>query len=80
MGLRLEPYEILIAGTPWDTTVCLRFTDTCTTPDGTIVYTNRGVIFGKIAWGKITSYELHEDTEKVVALDKYVASLEYTAL
>jgi hypothetical protein len=38
------------------------------------------VIFGKIAWGKITSYELHEDTEKVVALDEYVASLESTAL
>jgi len=80
VGLRLEPHEVLVVGPPWDTTVCLRFTDTCTAPDGTIVYTNQGVIFGKIAWGKITSYELHEDTEKVVALDKYVASLESTAL
>jgi ketosteroid isomerase-like protein len=80
VGLRLEPHEMLVVGPPWDTTVCLRFTDTCTAPDGTIVYTNRGVIFGKIAWGKITSYELHEDTEKMVALDKYVASLEYTAM
>jgi ketosteroid isomerase-like protein len=79
VGLRLEPHEMLVVGPPWDTTVCLRFTDTCTAPDGTIVYTNRGVIFGKIAWGKITSYELHEDTEKVVALDEYVASLESPA-
>ena len=78
VGLRLEPHEILVVGPPWDTTVCLRFTDTCTAQDGAIVYSNRGVIFGKIAWGKITYYELHEDTEKVVALDEYVASLKST--
>jgi ketosteroid isomerase-like protein len=78
VGLRLEPHEILVTGPPWDTTVCLRFTDRCTAPDGTIVYTNRGMVFGKIAWGKITSYEIHEDTEKVVALDEYVASHEPT--
>lgn len=65
-------------GPPWDTTVCLRFTDRCAAPDGTIVYTNRGMVFGKIAWGKITYYEIHEDTEKVVAFDEYVASHEPT--
>ncbi len=78
VGLRLEPHEILVAGPPWDTTVCLRFTDRCTAPEGTIVYTNRGMVFGKIAWGKITYYEIHEDTEKVVALDAYVASHQQT--
>jgi ketosteroid isomerase-like protein len=78
VGLRLEPHEILVMGPPWNTTVCLRFTDRCTAPDGTIVYTNRGMVFGKIAWGKITSYEIHEDTEKVVELDEYVASHEPT--
>ncbi len=78
VGLRLEPHEIFILGPPWDTTVCLRFTDRCTAPDGTIVYTNRGMVFGKIAWGKITYYEIYEDTEKVVALDEYVASHEPT--
>ncbi len=76
VGLRLEPHEILVVGPPWDTTVCLRFTDRCTAKDGTIAYTNRGMVFGKIAWGKITYYEIHEDTEKVVALDEYVASQE----
>jgi hypothetical protein len=78
VGLRLEPLEIVVVGPPWDTTVCLQFTDTCTAHDGTIVYSNRGVIFGKIVWGKITYYELHEDTEKVAALDEYVASLKST--
>ncbi len=78
VGLRLEPHEILVTGPPWNTTVCLRFTDRCTAPDGTIVYTNRGMVFGKIAWGKIIYYEIHEDTEKVVTLDAYVASHEPT--
>ena len=78
VGLRLEPHEILVIGPPWDTTVCLRFTDRCTAPNGTIVYTNRGMIFGKIAWGKITYYEMHEDTEKVVALDEYVTTRQPT--
>jgi ketosteroid isomerase-like protein len=78
VGLRLEPHEILVMGPPWNTSVCLRFTDRCTAPDGTIVYTNRGMIFGKIAWGKITYYEIQEDTEKVVALDAYLASQEPT--
>ncbi len=41
-------------------------------PDGDVVYENRGVIFGKIAWGKIKSYEVFEDTQKVAAFDDYL--------
>lgn len=80
VGLRLEPHEMLVAGPPWDTTFALRFTDRCTAPDGTVVYANRGMFFGKIVWGKITYYEIHEDTEKVVALDEYLESRERTGL
>ena len=80
VGLRLELHEMLVTRPPWDTTFCLRFTDRCTVADGTIVYTNRGMFFGKIVWSKITSYEVHEDTEKVVALDEYVKSLESPAV
>ena len=72
VGLRLEPHEILVMGPPWDTTICLRFTDRCTAPDGTIVYTNRGMVFGKIAWGKITYYVVYEDTQKVAEFDEYL--------
>ena len=42
VGLQPEPHEILVAGPPWDTTVCLRFTDRCTAPDGAVVYANLG--------------------------------------
>jgi ketosteroid isomerase-like protein len=71
-GLQLEPHEILVAGPPWNTTVCLRFSDRAAAPDGSVVYENRGTIFGRIAWGKVTYYEVHEDTEKVSAFDEYL--------
>jgi len=38
-----------------------------------VIYENRAVLFGKIRWGKITFYEVYEDTEKVAALDAYLA-------
>ena len=34
---------------------------------------NRAVLFGKIRWGKITFYEVYEDTERVAALDGHLA-------
>jgi ketosteroid isomerase-like protein len=78
VGLQLEPHEILVAGPPWDTTVCLQFTDQCTAPDGNVVYSNWGTIFCKIVWGKVTYYEVHEDTQKVAEFDEYLALHELT--
>ena len=42
--------------------------------DGNSVYDNRGVIIGNVSWGKIRSYEVFEDTQKVEALDTYLDS------
>jgi ketosteroid isomerase-like protein len=78
VGLQLEPREILVTGPPWNTTVSLRFTDQLTAPDGEVVYANRGTIFARIAWGRITYYEVHEDTQKVAELDEYLALHEPT--
>jgi hypothetical protein len=52
--------------------LALRYANRHTAPDGTIVYENRGVIFGRIAWGKLKHYEVNEDTEKVTAFDGYL--------
>jgi len=78
VGLKLEPRDILVAGPPWRTSVCLRFTDQATAPDGEIVYANRGTMFARIVWGKLTYYEVHEDTQKVAEFDEYLASHEPT--
>ena len=75
-GLQLEPQEILVAGPPWATTVCVRYTDRCLAPGGEVVYRNRGVLFGTLAWGRVTAYEVHEDTEAVAAFDAWLAAHE----
>ena len=73
-GLQLETEDIVVAGwLPWSLTVCVKVTDRALGPDGDTVYENGGVIFGKIAWGKIKSYEVFLDTQKVAAFDDYLA-------
>ena len=52
----------------------LRFTNEARDASGKVVYANRSAIFAQAAWGKITHQEDYEDTEKVVAFDKYLAS------
>ena len=77
-GIQLEPHEILVQGWPWSTTVMLRFTNEARDGDGKVVYSNRGAIFARAVWGKIKYQEDYEDTQKVVAFDKYLASHENT--
>lgn len=74
VGLRFEVHEILVDGPPWDTAVCLWFTDRLAAPDGEVVYENRGTILAKIIWGKVTYYEVSEDTQKVAELDEWLTS------
>lgn len=71
-GLQIEVHDILVDGTPWNTRVCMSFTDHATDADGRVVYENTGVIFGKAKWGKISDYTVFEDTEKVAAFDRYL--------
>ncbi|MEX0785915.1 MAG: nuclear transport factor 2 family protein [Dehalococcoidia bacterium] len=80
VGLQADAHEIVVNGWPWDTTVCVHFTDRAKAPNGTVVYENTGVIFGKIAWGKIKYQHVYEDTEKVAEFDEYLAVHEPTAL
>ena len=72
-GLKIKVHDVLIAGPPWNTRVGLAFTDHLTEPSGRVVYENRGVIYGTSRWGKFVEYTVFEDTEKVAALDLYLA-------
>lgn len=74
VGLRFEVHDILVAGPPWNATLCLWFTDRLADAGGATVYENRGTIMAQLAWGKIVSYEVHEDTQKVAAFDAYLES------
>lgn len=79
VGLVLEVDDILVGGPPWKTRAALHFTDHATDAGGRVVYENRGVIYATSRWGKITSYEVFEDTEKVAAFDDYLATQEAEA-
>jgi len=72
-GLQHQAEDVVAVGPPWRMTLVLRGTDHCTGPDGTAVYDNRYVIWGVARWGRITDYEVYEDTEKATAFDAYLA-------
>lgn len=73
VGLQIFADEVAVTGWPWRSTVCIRGTDHLNDQSGEIVYENRYVIWGHLRWGKLTDYEVYEDTEKSRALDDWLA-------
>jgi ketosteroid isomerase-like protein len=73
VGLQVFPDEVVMAGWPWRSTVCVRGTDHLKDESGELVYENRYVIWGHLRWGKLVDYEVYEDTEKARALDDWLA-------
>jgi ketosteroid isomerase-like protein len=73
VGLQIYPDEVVAAGWPWRSTVCVRGTDHLRSATGEFVYENRYVIWGHLRWGRLTDYEVYEDTEKSRALDDWLA-------
>lgn len=55
--MRGEAHEILVNGPPWRMLVCVLFTDEGRVADGTLVYSNRAVLFAKIVRGRIVYQE-----------------------
>jgi hypothetical protein len=51
----------------------VRGTDHLDAPDGTRVYANRYVIWGRMSWGLLREYEIYEDTQASKELDAYLA-------
>lgn len=75
-GLQIFADEVVVKGFPWSQTVCIRGHDYLRTPEGELVYENRYVIWGHLAWGKLKEYEVYEDTQKSKALDDHLAVYE----
>jgi ketosteroid isomerase-like protein len=78
-GLQFEPQTVSVSGPPWNTAIALKFSDHLDAPNGERVYNNEGVIFGKARWGKVVSYTVYEDTQKLPGLDEYLGESEATA-
>ena len=72
-GLQIFPDEVVVKGFPWRMTICVRGTDYLRSAEGEMVYENRYVIWGHARWGRMTDYEVYEDTEKPLELDAWLA-------
>jgi ketosteroid isomerase-like protein len=73
VGLQIFADEVVVAGPPWRTTICVRGHIHLDGPAGERVYENRYVIWGQMAWGRMRRYEVYEDTQRSRALDDWLA-------
>ena len=76
MGIQIFADEVVVKGFPWNMTVCVRGHDYLRSPEGELVYENRYVIWGRMAWGLMREYEVYEDTQKPKKLDEWLATHE----
>jgi ketosteroid isomerase-like protein len=74
VGVKTDPDEVAASGLPWNMTVCIRGRSYMDAPAGERIYDNRFVIWGKLRWGKLSDYEVYEDTQKAKALDEWLAA------
>jgi ketosteroid isomerase-like protein len=72
-GIQTFPDEVVATGPPWRTRLCIRAHDYLRDAAGTTVYENRYVIWGRMRWGRLTEYEVYEDTHKANVLDEWLA-------
>lgn len=72
VGIQIYPDEVVAAGPPWNTKVCIRGHDYVKSPAGETVYENRYVVYARLRWGRIVDEETYEDTQKPKALDAWL--------
>ena len=78
-GLQNFADEVIVGGPPWNMTIAMRGWDYVKDPGGRVVYENRYVLWGRMRWGQIKEYEAYEDTNKLRALDDYLAGTGMTS-
>jgi ketosteroid isomerase-like protein len=70
-GIQIEPQAIMVQGWPWDTLVTTRFIVRAPLPDGH-TYTNEGMQFMRLRWGRAAEDYLYEDTHKLTEALQYL--------
>jgi ketosteroid isomerase-like protein len=73
VGIQIFADDVVATGPPWKMTVCIRGTDFLKSAQGETIYENRYVLWGHMAWGRLTDYEAYEDTQVSKKLDDYLA-------
>jgi hypothetical protein len=60
----------VVSGPPWNTLICTRFTDRARDERGEVIYENEGVLFDRLAWGRIREHVSYEDTQRTIEFDR----------
>lgn len=74
-GLQFEIHEIVVNGWPWNTRVATRFTLHVPINEQR-TYTNTGMQFVRIRWGRMVEDYLYEDTQKLAEELAFIAQNE----
>jgi hypothetical protein len=72
--LKFEIISVTVEGWPWCTRAIVEWKDSFTLPDGERG-SNQGVHSFRLAWGRVTSLEVHCDTGKLAAYCDRLAAL-----
>ncbi len=64
--LRFDVQSVAVSGWPWDTRILVSWADAFSLPDGSRG-NNQGVHELRMAWGKVTSLQVHCDTARLQA-------------
>lgn len=71
-GIVFEPLRVVVSGWPWDTVVATRFRVRARMPGGR-PYSNEGMQFLRLRWGRVVEDRVYEDTHGLVEALRYLA-------
>lgn len=69
-GIQVVVEDVLVNGGPWKTRVAIRAHNFIRGDDGRDRYHNRFVAILELRWGRLSSWEDYEDTERVAAWER----------
>jgi ketosteroid isomerase-like protein len=73
LGPHFEIHDVAAAGPPWNMRVFFRFSDRIPIPGGG-EYSNEGMEYVRMSWGRIREQRVYLDTEKVADFDSRLAA------
>jgi hypothetical protein len=61
--------DVVVGGPPWRMSVCVVFDDALHSAEGDLIYSNHGVQYLQLRWGRVVGDEINLDTQRVAAYD-----------
>jgi len=65
----LRAVDAVVSGPPWRMSVCVVFDDALHNDIGEVIYSNHGVQYLQLRWGRVILDEINLDTQRVADFD-----------